>query len=307
MLYIAENIKIFRKNKDMTQEEVAEVLGVSPQSVSKWERGDTYPDITLLPMIANFFEVSLDSLIGMEKINDRNKREGIFTSGHDYIRAGDIDSAINEYKTALKTFPNDEGIMSDLAMSFALSDDKENLTNAVELCERILSNGFGEKVHHTTRAALCYIYMKIGEKDKAIATAKKLPHIRECRETILSQLENDKGIEDIDLNLKFIAIGEENEQDAVEIDFAENMVPICTEHNLIEKIKDLRNETGASTCRAGLGKLPHIRIRDNTDLPPNTVRIRYYADYMINDKYTDCNKAAKDIISALRKIIKMRS
>jgi len=45
---------------DMTQEDVSEILGVSPQSVSKWERGDTYPDITLLPSLANLYNTSID-------------------------------------------------------------------------------------------------------------------------------------------------------------------------------------------------------------------------------------------------------
>ena len=59
MLYIAENLKILRKKMDMTQEDVSEILGVSPQSVSKWERGDTYPDITLLPSLANLYNTSI--------------------------------------------------------------------------------------------------------------------------------------------------------------------------------------------------------------------------------------------------------
>ena len=45
MLCIAENLKTLRKAEDMPQEDVVEILGISPQSVSKWERGDTYPDI----------------------------------------------------------------------------------------------------------------------------------------------------------------------------------------------------------------------------------------------------------------------
>ena len=307
MLFIAENIRALRKARNMTQEDVAEMLGVSAQSVSKWERGDTYPDITLLPSISNLFNVTSDELIGMDKINDRNKKEGVFASGHDYIRSGDIASAVNEYRTALKTFPNDEGIMSDLAMSLALTDDVENLKKSVELCERILLTGINEKVKHTTRAALCYIYMKNGEKDKATATAKTLPHFRECRETVLEQLESEAGIKETDTNIKFIAVGDADEQDAIEIDFAENMVPVCTEHNLLKKIKALRDETGASTCREGLNRLPHIRIRDKTDLEPNKVRVRYYANYMIDDEYTDLGKATDDIISSLKKIIELRS
>ena len=53
MLYIAENLRKLRKEKNLTQEVVAEMLGVSAQSVNKWERGDTLPDITLLPALAN--------------------------------------------------------------------------------------------------------------------------------------------------------------------------------------------------------------------------------------------------------------
>jgi len=307
MLYIAENFKALRKNKDMTQEDVAELLCVSPQSVSKWERGDTYPDITLLPSIANLFGVSLDYLVGMDKINDNLTKEGVYSSGHDYLRTGDIDSAIDEYTTALKTFPNDEGLMSDLAMSLALTNDPDKLTKAVGLCERILSGKINEKVHHTTRAALCFIYLKIGDKDKAMETASRLPHLRECRESIITQLEKEVKIDEIDSNIKFIAIGDDDEQDAVEIDFGENMIPLCTEHELLEKIKILRDETGATACREGLNRLPHIRIRDKTDLPPDRLRFRYYSEYLIDDDYTDFEKAVDDVISALRGVIKMRS
>ena len=64
MIYIAENLRSLRKGMELTQEEIAEILCVSPQSVSKWERGDTFPDITLLPALANLFKTSIDALIG---------------------------------------------------------------------------------------------------------------------------------------------------------------------------------------------------------------------------------------------------
>jgi transcriptional regulator with XRE-family HTH domain len=71
MLFISENLRKLRKGKDLTQEEAAEILNVSPQSVSKWERGETLPDITLLPSLANLYKVTVDTLIGMDKINMR--------------------------------------------------------------------------------------------------------------------------------------------------------------------------------------------------------------------------------------------
>ena len=48
-LYIGNTLKKLRLTKGLTQEEVATQLGISPQSISKWERGDGYPDITMLP------------------------------------------------------------------------------------------------------------------------------------------------------------------------------------------------------------------------------------------------------------------
>lgn len=57
---IGNKIRTLRKNKSMTQEELAEVLLVSPQAVSKWETGQSMPDIELLPVIARYFRITMD-------------------------------------------------------------------------------------------------------------------------------------------------------------------------------------------------------------------------------------------------------
>ena len=63
-LKIGEQITFLRKQKGLTQEQVAQALGVSNQAVSKWESAQCSPDIQLLPEIAQYFNVSIDRLMG---------------------------------------------------------------------------------------------------------------------------------------------------------------------------------------------------------------------------------------------------
>ena len=58
-LIIGKKLKNLRRSKDLTQEEVASHLGISFQAISKWERGEGYPDITMLPILANYFHVTI--------------------------------------------------------------------------------------------------------------------------------------------------------------------------------------------------------------------------------------------------------
>ena len=72
-LTIGENIRNFRKKHDLTQEAFADRLGVTYQSVSRWENGTTYPDLELLPAIAEALSVTFDELLGMPQI-EKEKR-----------------------------------------------------------------------------------------------------------------------------------------------------------------------------------------------------------------------------------------
>ena len=72
-LNLSFKLKKLRKEREMTQEEVASRLGVTYQSVSRWENGLYYPDIALLPAIATLFGVSLDQLFGMDEASEQEE------------------------------------------------------------------------------------------------------------------------------------------------------------------------------------------------------------------------------------------
>ena len=72
MLYLGTNIKEYRLKKSFTQEQLAYELGVSSQTISRWENGTTYPDIVMLPIIAELFDTSIDNLMGYAKECLRN-------------------------------------------------------------------------------------------------------------------------------------------------------------------------------------------------------------------------------------------
>lgn len=72
-LAIGENIRNFRKKNDLTQEALADRLGVTYQSISRWENGATYPDLELIPAIAEVLSVTVDELLGMPQI-EKEKR-----------------------------------------------------------------------------------------------------------------------------------------------------------------------------------------------------------------------------------------
>lgn len=60
---LAENLALLRNIRGMTQEEVAEVIGISRQSYAKWEQGETIPDIEKCDRLAKFYGVSIDALV----------------------------------------------------------------------------------------------------------------------------------------------------------------------------------------------------------------------------------------------------
>ena len=116
LLKLHESIKRLRKEKGMTQEKLAEVLGVTVGAVSKWENGNNTPDIVTLMMLADFFEVSVDVLLGYDisskKVKDIVERINAFTLEH---RFDEAESCAAE---AMTRYPHNFTVIYSAAMMF---------------------------------------------------------------------------------------------------------------------------------------------------------------------------------------------
>ena len=196
-LSIGENIKSLRRAQNVTQEELSLALGVSCQSVSRWEMGICYPDMELLPCIANYFGVSLDTLCGMEELRSQDTLNAIFTKAGEMRRNGDRAGEIALLRDAVRRYPHNEGLLSELAI--ALSDvsaikngGERERVEAILLSEQILDSDKNAKLHATTRANLCLLYLHAGQREKALSLARSLPHVWESREMILPFLVSEE-------------------------------------------------------------------------------------------------------------------
>ena len=124
-LMIGEKLKKLRRSKDLTQEEVAAHLGISYQAISKWERGDGYPDITMLPALANYFGVTVDELIGMDEISSANKLAEINRSWQENRTQCRHKENVELMRSALKTYPNNALLLMQLSASLERLDGTE--------------------------------------------------------------------------------------------------------------------------------------------------------------------------------------
>lgn len=111
-VYFGVNLKKLRKAKELTQEALADFLGVSFQAISKWERGETYPDITMLPIISSFFGVTVDSLLGTDMIEKENKIKEYCEKYSRLWNEGKIDKVRDMLKKAISEFPGNYDLLA---------------------------------------------------------------------------------------------------------------------------------------------------------------------------------------------------
>lgn len=138
--YFGKNIRKLRKNKNLTQEKFAEALGVSFQSVSRWENCITYPDVELIPMIARYFSVKIDELFGIPEENKKAEFKALMKELTE-LGEDDTERAI-EIMRAVRAGYDLNNTFGDLCNNLRYSQVKKTATLTDEL--RRMSEAFFE-------------------------------------------------------------------------------------------------------------------------------------------------------------------
>ena len=177
-LSLANNIRTFRKQRRLTQEQLAEVLGVTTGAVYKWESGLSFPELTLIVEMADFFDVSVDALLGY-RMKD-NREAATVQRLNAYCRSRDAD-ALMEAEKALKKYPNSFEVVRNCAELYlvfgAESHDKATLRRALELLEQarrlISQNRYPEISELTLFGKIASVYGFLGEQEKELEILKE--------------------------------------------------------------------------------------------------------------------------------------
>lgn len=139
-LYLADKLKELRSKRNVSQEKLAQYLNVSFQAVSKWENGNSYPDITLLPDIARFFGITVDELLCVEKLNEDQLFEEYNVKAGDLFRVGKRDEALAVWQEAYRQMPNNMDVKEMLMSSYFDADKDKYFREFIELATDIYSS-----------------------------------------------------------------------------------------------------------------------------------------------------------------------
>ena len=204
-LNLGIKIKELRRRDGRTQENLADALGITAQAISRWESGTTYPDMEMIPSIANYFGISIDELFGYD--NERSQKIDELVKKIDYMNLQtngvdiNFDECITLARNSLIEFPGNEKIMLCLASvlynagyvrygEYHLSDAEgydildiekhrtySEWKEAISLYEKLLKTMEDGESRHRVIRELTQLYLNIGEHTRALEIIETAPNI----------------------------------------------------------------------------------------------------------------------------------
>lgn len=183
-------IKRLRAEKHITQDTLATAMGVTPQAISRWESEGGYPDIELLPALADFFSVSIDELLGYRSSEREQELASIKQELERLAEVGSVDQRIAYARGAFARYPNDYEIRDHLAVALYFSWEEtrdEALFGEIEgLLKTIVEECRDEDTRYDAIGTLILLYKETGQRDKASELIRLLTPMKYCREFTLS-------------------------------------------------------------------------------------------------------------------------
>ena len=177
---IGENIRRLRRERDITQEGLAEMLGISSQAVSGWETNRTAPDISQLAPLCSIFEVSADVILGIDVDAKQRRIEELYRAAHEIACTGDHSRSIGMAEDALAQFPDSHKLMQFYAEEIYLYSHMI-AEEAREAAEKralgyldILRTSPDTRIRNEAIVISCLWFARLGRTEEAEALAKSM-------------------------------------------------------------------------------------------------------------------------------------
>lgn len=181
---IGAKIRELRKERNISQDILAQFLGVSFQAVSKWEVGTAMPDIMLIPAIASFFGVSTDELFDYDRMQIEKKVEEIVTEAAK-LRSSDPVKSEKILRKGLKQFPGNEILLNNLLYTMRYPERSEEV---IVLCKGLAESAKEDDVRYDALRILAETYHESGQQLLVEPTLEEIPEVYFTKLELMAEL-----------------------------------------------------------------------------------------------------------------------
>lgn len=179
---ISDNIARLRRERKITQEQLAEFVGVTKASVSKWETGQSIPDVLMLPQLATFFDVSIDQLLGYEPQLSEEQILKVYRDLCAAFAKEPFEDVIKKSKKLVNQYYSCYSFLFRICLlwmnHYMLAKEekrqKEILTEALELCEHITNNNKVFSLCNDVVELTATIHLMLGDSKAVIDELKEI-------------------------------------------------------------------------------------------------------------------------------------
>ena len=217
-LNLGTKIRALRQRDGRTQDNLAAALGVTAQAVSRWESSGSYPDMEMIPAIANYFHISIDELFGYHDEREEKIKTILESATKILTKQGftmyrgclseDVEACIHMLRSASEEFPNEPKILLKLAQALHMwgwheygakahsvngmmeENVEYNSKNiywqeAIRVYEKILKCNPSPEDYKNAISAIIPLYCRMGEYEKAKSLVNDQNSLVICREVLL--------------------------------------------------------------------------------------------------------------------------
>ena len=163
---LGKKIRELRRARGVTQEQLADALGISFQSVSKWETGIALPDVAMTPAIARYFGVTMDVLFDFDLRAQEEKARAILEDG-------------------LRQYPDDPVLLNNLLYTYDCNTDPDAV---IALASRLVGDAEQPDVRYDAVRCLAEAYKAKGDERAALSALEQIPEIYFSRLSVLASI-----------------------------------------------------------------------------------------------------------------------